>query len=432
MKPNNLVAKSMAMIIPFSIFQDTALQNTPFTIALASPAALFLLFATIFEFFTHYTYYTSGFRIKTWVIFIALVYISLNIIYANYFGTVFFGENLYLKGFKSAILLVALLLTYWFFKRYFLVSISFWLKISALIAFAGLAIDLLFHDQLINNWWLHYGINDLKFDIILDDRPRGFSSESSTLGVTLLITGLLASWSSRLKVSRYLWIIITFCALLFTGSKGDIIVLSSSLLLSFSIVNRHRFKQSTIGLIILFLLVLAFIFGTSFVWLPVINDVVLSPLQEDLYMYTSVATRSTMTLSAVINIFENPLGVGLTGYMPALVDKIDQASELAATLLNSNLNLSEVTKYLVEESDYAIGAKNFLFDNGVVFGIPFIVFWFYFNLSLIRRLSVLRDTISLTLLMSMFIAFTLYLPGVNMYTAAAAYGILSSRMYQLR
>jgi hypothetical protein len=424
-RPHWLVGLLMGLMLPASIFQDTALQHSPLSIAAASPAFFLLAMVWILRLSGNPVDSLLRIKLHRLIVVVVFVYLFLNIYFGLQFGMVAYGENLFVKGVKAGILFATLVYAGWLFLQYSVPYASVWIQIGAFIAFLGLILDLTFHDALVRNWWLHYGVNDERFELAgFDDRPRGFSYESSTLGVTLMVSGLLAALSVSNRGGRLAWLVGTGVALLFCGSKAAFPVFFMSASLAIVLTSNRSIAVS--------LLILSSMLGiiasmNMELWWPIVERFFILPFILDIEESTSVATRLTMALSAVLNILKYPLGVGMTGYMSALTAEIDAAGELGSQLLNLPLNLGEVSKYLVQDTSFAIGAKSFLLDNAVVFGLPFVIAWFGGHWVLLKTFCKVKDTVGLTLLIGMFIPLTFYVPGVSLYILAIAYGYLIKR-----
>jgi len=287
---------------------------------------------------------------------------------------------------KIGILLASLLYTSWLFAKYSIPNFSAWVRVGAFIGFGGLALDFMMHDILVRNWWLHYGVNDEQFGLMsFDDRPRGFSYESSTLGSTLMTFGLLAALTARKNMNRLAWLSGTGFALIFCGSKAAFLVFALSITFALVVPKTRRALLITPVSVAIFLILGSLVAEQ---WLTDVFQSLLLPFILDIEQSTSIATRSTMILGAILNVIEFPFGVGFTGYIPALVAKIDSAAEISSQLLGMPINLWELESYQTQNSGFAISAKSFFFDQAVVFGMPFVLMWLWGHWFLLRRLWV--------------------------------------------
>jgi len=415
----------MGLMIPASVFQDTAMQHSPLSIAAASPVFFLLALVWVIRLSGNAVHSPVSTSIYRFMVIAVLAYLLLNIYYGLKFGLVVNGENLFVKGTKIGTLLASILYAGWLFSQYMLSSFTIWIRLGGVIAFGGLVLDYIIHDALVQSWWLHYGVNDERFQLeAFDDRPRGFSYESSTLGITLLVFGVLAALTERRGWGRLFWLIGTSLALLFCGSKAAFLVfavaLSTASILTYS-------RWIVVSFMVAGPTFCAIAFLTVDQWWPIVDQKFILPFILDIDETTSVATRLIMALSAVFVVVQNPLGVGFTGFIPALLANIDSAGELGSLLLGSPLTLTEVNKYLVQNSNLAIGAKSFFFENAVIFGIPFVLLWIFGHWMLIMRLRNSKDILSLTVLFGMFIPLTFYSSGVSIYILPIAYGYLIQR-----
>ena len=425
MRPNWPVGLLMGLMIPASVFQDTAMQHSPLSIAAASPVFFLLALVWVIRLSGNSVHSSVSPSIYRFMVIAVLAYLLLNIYYGLKFGLVVNGENLFVKGIKIGTLLASLLYAGWLFSKYKLSSFTTWIWLGAFIAFGGLVLDYLIHDTLVRSWWLHYGVNDERFQLEgFDERPRGFSYESSTLGITLLVFGVFAALTERRGWGRLSWLIGTSLALLFCGSKAAFLVFAVSLSTA-ALLTKGRW------IVVTFMVVgptfFVFAFMTVDQWWPIVDQKFILPFILDIEDTTSVATRLTMALSAALVVVQNPLGVGFTGFIPALLANVESAGVLGGQLLGLPLNLQEVNNYLVQNTSYAIGAKSFFFENAVIFGIPFVLFWIVGHWMLIMRLRNSKDIFSLTILFGMFIPLTFYSSGVSIYILPIAYGYLIQR-----
>lgn len=190
------------------------------------------------------------------------------------------------------------------------------------------------------------------------NRPRGFSSESSTFSVILiryiLIYYLIINYN-KIKYSNFFYFLIILIFLsLFLESKGATL---SILLASFFILF-YKFKIRNLVPIILVLI--AGIIATL-----ITSEVILAQLDDT----TTVPTRIGLIFVSVIAFVYNPFGYGYYGFYPALnlfgIDIIN--------LLNVyNANTTELNDILINFNN--MSSKSTLFDSLVIYGIFFIIF----------------------------------------------------------
>ena len=262
----------------------------------------------------------------------------------------------------------------------------------------------------------HFSINQ-GFDL-LDNRYRGFSLESSTLGATFVIISLI---NIELLKNKYLKTLVFFLTLIIS-----IFILESKALipiLIFLIGFLTILKYKIYGFILLTaIFVLVMIGGESVI--GVIDDIVYSPFRADIASSTSVVTRVSTILASLDILLSNPFGVGFTGYIPAFLNSLSSSTTLITGLFDIPINTNEVDEYLRQNNFTAVGAKSFFFENIIIWGFPFIIFWFYLNLKLISALIILRKFNLAILCFYCFISLNFYTNIVNMYVYAIAYGLM--------
>jgi hypothetical protein len=215
-----------------------------------------------------------------------------------------------------------------------------------------------------------------KYLYLPDLRPRAFTQEASHLSFILSISFLGAYLCITRNIVRkgwrYISLLIPVALLsalgLFIGSKFLIAIPVFSLL--FTLLVKSNSRLSWISLFIFIILFAPFAIRIF----PELN----SSLLQDIYYFSSFATRLCVSLAGFFAAFINPLGFGFYGFYPAL-------SEIALNLVHlilrfspssSILNLNEVLIIMSEYSN--VSTKSILLDFGVVFGFPFYYFLFVF------------------------------------------------------
>lgn len=425
-RPGWLVVGLVSMLF-LSPVQDSFLQATPLNVAGASPAFLILLLIWLI-FGAHALVSGSWLRraIPVWLLAYSIAFMLLNIFYAVAFGFEAYGENLLIKGCKIGILLGALVSVAWLYSSYTLPRFSLIVRIAYGVALGGMVLDMIFHDFWIHNTWIHGSIIlNTGFDFgKVDNRPHGFSSESSTLAITLATLGLLCASTALSKSTRWFWVTITFVSLLLVGSKAAPLLMLSSLVFAVFLMlarggsTRQIFTIVCAGVFVVLSLPL---------WQTIFVSYVFDPFLYDVEAGMSVATRLTLWIGALMTVLKYPLGVGLSGYLPAVVQSIDQAGTYAEMLFSIPLNLSEVVGYTTQVTANAIGTKSLFLDCLIVFGIPFGIYWALAHMRLAKKLMHRGDVVPLSLLIMLAFALMSYIPGVGIYPIAIAYGWLFRR-----
>jgi hypothetical protein len=414
----------LGLLLLLSPVQDSLLQATPLRVAGASPS--FLVLVMILLIFSARALVSGGwlrYTIPPWMFIYFIAFVLVNIYYAAAFDFEAHGENLLIKGAKIAILLGALAAVGWLFASYALPRFSLIVRLSYGVALGGMLLDIAFHEFLVNNIWVH-GSNIMTplFDIV-DNRPHGFSVESSTLSITLSTLGLLCASTARSGRSRWLWVILTFASVLPVNSKaGPILMVVSFVSALFLRGVSFRLIANSVGVV-----AVALVLGQDF-WRRMWDAYVIAPFLYDIESGTSVATRITLWVGALATAFKHPWGVGFSGYLPAVVQSIDFGGAFAELLLDMPLNLSEAGGYVYQDTAYAIGTKSLFLDCLLVFGLPFCIFWIWAHAGLVKKLVRLGEVVPLALLLMLAFSLMTYISGVGLYPIAIAYGWLFRRV----
>jgi hypothetical protein len=91
-------------------------------------------------------------------------------------------------------------------------------------------------------------------------------------------------------------------------------------------------------------------------------------LESDVELFTSVATRMGMGLTAAMTILHNPVGVGFYGFYPAFAAYGTAAADIVSTQTQlATRELETIVGDLV-----MVSSKSTLLDYVMVFGLPFV------------------------------------------------------------
>jgi hypothetical protein len=132
--------------------------------------------------------------------------------------------------------------------------------------------------------------------------------------------------------------------------------------------------------------------------------------------------------TSVVTMFHNPLGVGFSGFLPAINKYAPLAVDYLSRAAGGTFNFTELLSYVGADSDINISTKTFFFDNLLYFGLPFLVIFILFHR---RLLAFLRRDNSLYLYAAVLfslVALTTYVGGVGLYSFALVYGLAYRRM----
>lgn len=410
--------------MPFAVFQDTALQMLPFGSAIACPVFLLIgIYFLISDDKIKVIKYIAARPLFITLILLVLLQNTYNVIKYDYYV---YNESLIERGLKMFILFGFLYYCCYIISVNDLRHCLKYSNIAFALTILGLIINLILGETWTHNTFFHYGVNQdyaIKEGQIFDYRQRGFSFESSTLGVTILITGIFCITVNKFKVIRYILGFILILALLMSDSKAIIPVTLLSFILVAIFSKSQILYKFTIPIIYLSILALC---GTELIGYSVYYNLIF-PFLDDIETKTSVATRLTYAINSVHSTIINPLGYSFTGYLPGLVENVLISADMAERLIGQSLNLHEVYVHYFQDIGADLGAKSFFFDNLLLFGVFFAIFWFILHYKLIKKLTNFHNKIYLFLLLIMFISLTFYASGVNMYIYSVGYGVLINK-----
>ena len=254
-----------------------------------------------------------------------------------------------------------------------------------------------------------FGANAISFLQVtpsLSGRPHGFSTEPGTLSVQIVAVGMLTAHFLSRPWRKWLIGVVTCALLVFSSSKGGFIaLLLCTIVLALARTRVSLAWKLAVGVVLLPLLyagglVVASMFGTLI----------------DTNQTSTIATRVSMTIYALITIVHRPWGVGFNGFLPSIPRYLPSAMHFVQTLFPVPLAFGEVRSYLYPPQAEA-DCKTFFFDFLVFFGIPFAVVFVRFVGHLLSRLfrfghywlfiGVLFSALALTTYYSTLYAWTL-------------------------
>jgi hypothetical protein len=335
---------------------------------------------------------------------IGLYALLLNALALTLSGTEWNGVNLLLKV-PNVFFLTALALYVVFRPKWIeLDHLGAAVKIAFGIAVVGVLLgdlNLLGLRGVVDNPILHRTINP-------DTRWRGLTSEASTLSLSLGSLGLLSAALSR-GIARALFLTATVFLLCAGASKGAIpAMLAVGIgLIVFSTGNRFWAAAITI------LLLPVGYFGYQRVQILSATDA--------LSQTTTAATRATVVVWAIDVIARNPLGVGFSGFYPALSRQLPDAIDTVSKISPVPLNFEEVLGY-VTSGDNA-SSKTLLFNYGAYFGIPFLIVFAVFIVRLMRACVRGHQPLLLATLLYVTVAISTYNDPITYYSTFVIYGV---------
>lgn len=334
------------LLVPFS---DCGLSKTPlheFGRYLSNIPLIFMLLLLIVNFLSNKINCRK--LICTYAIFLYIILFSL-------FMVVYIGDDLSFGLYK--IFSQSLTIFFWLFFYYVarqydgigkVVIMAFFIHVLGCMICDWFSIDIgeFFHTR------ESYG-----------GRYRGFSSESSVFGYTLVTLGGIALYEMKNRFLQLLTFVLILSLLILGGSKGSIVCFFISAIVLLLISRRVSLSKR---LFIIAIVVASFYY---------IADAVLADLfMGDLEQYTSFATRASLDI-AYINVFITyPLGTGLGAAITVVREFAYSAfMELQQVFPIIILKDSELLDILQRPDGSGILLANTFLIFLLYFGIPFLV-----------------------------------------------------------
>jgi hypothetical protein len=386
--------------VALSPLQDTALQKTPLALVAASPAVfplLGLLFLHVMR-----RMLRLNFAFRRWTLLAAgyVLMTSLAHFVARSHGVTVL-EWRSLRG--SSILAILLFFT--------LFGVNYrdtrGIRIAVYIAMAITLIGIVVGAVLGAN-----AIPLLQATPSNTGRPSGFSTEASTLSVQTVCIGILMTHFMRGRWQKACVALLTCALLVYSQSKGGLI----SLLLCVTILGVIKSRSSLATKVLVASIVIPVLYLGSLLVASMFGDNI------DTNQTSSVATRLSMAVFAIITVAHNPLGVGFTGFLPAIRDYLPGAMTVVQSWFPIPLGFGEVSGYL-EPPYQDADCKSFFFNYFVFFGIPFAIVFFQFAFRVLRRLLAAGcDSLFVGVLFCLFALMTYY-STTNSYSVAILFGV---------
>lgn len=385
--------------------QDFIWRGTPIiAIVGSSPSSVPLLFIS---FLALGSWIVSGrFRVPQAGALVAVYAFVLTIYGVMRFGMTFEGYNL-VRTSLGSLMILSLFLAAIFIPRY---DMRGTVRSACYVAFVVLVIGLCFSHPtpfglpgLFDNTALHYTPIDLTFD-----RPRGLSTEPSFLSVTTISIGLLCAHFSRKRISKISFVLATAGLLVGIASKGGIFVIFICLGVLAMLKFRKWYQLPVLGLAIVPIALTA-----------VLSIPTLFP-ESGALQSGSVQTRASMIVCAVLTVVHHPLGVGFSGFRPAVSQYLPDSMRSIQSLSPLPLDFSEVSEYLGVSPD--VGTKTFFFDQTISFGLPFVILFCVLITRLLKRLTAEKRILFVAVL-AVVIALCSYVSVSGEYATAILFGV---------
>lgn len=398
-----LIRYLTAGYILVSPIQDFVLGTTPLKVVGSSPA-IFLLLAILALRIAEVAY--SKARVPMLLVYFGLYAATITCAGIMMYGLESQGVNLLWKSFTSAVPLISFSVAIFGadYTDYELIKRA--LFGASCICLAGYILGrnnpFGLPPVLVENPIFHHSFN-------LDQRPRGFESEASVFGIYALTYGMLTAHFLRRTSSKVMSLGITVSALILSGSRGAMfVVMPAAIIFALQAMTTKVVRICFVGAFLV----------CGYVATPYLLQ---REFSSDLTGNSvSLASRATLAADAMVNLERHPLGVGLAGFFPAIGQNVPRAMSWVDRF-NYPWNFSEVYQYMFTTTD--VSTKSLLGDEIVHWGIPFILLYVAFLLSIGRSLKSQNHGILLALVSGTTIASCFYVPVLGASAIAIAYGV---------
>lgn len=342
------------LTIVFIPFQDCGLRVISGYLGqfLSNIPMLFLFFTVSVKcFFCKFVYYKLLCKAIVVLTYISLV--SVIPIFAFYYDTFIF-DTLLRNFFVNYCITISKLFMLVYIIKKFQYKDRLYIKVAFIICFMGFLLCDVFEIN-IGGAFLHYSIS-------INGRPKGFSSESSFLGYTIIILGFLSAAYSDLLSRKILYISMAVAVLIFSTSKGALFTFFVIICWYFWRIFSKKYIR---------LLFAIFIAGMVYSF----GNIVFSYLTGTMDMYSTMSftTRSSCMLAAILVFLDYPLGCGLGVFSVEALDHLPQAYDMINTFVGmDNLDLQEIMSMgLVGGS--GLSAKSAILQNLAYYGLIFVI-----------------------------------------------------------
>lgn len=214
-------------------------------------------------------------------------------------------------------------------------------------------------------------------------RARGFSSEPSFFGYTLVLFTLLTIYYIKNKWIKFCVFIISSLILWIAGSKGSLIIAIFVGLL-------YVIKSKTSFIIKCIILCICLGIG-MYLWINLYAYALGFSDSEGAVSTISFVTRIVTILLSLFILTDYPLGIGLSGVFGIyFLNNITYVYDIFSSFFFSDIYLdgSELFGMLNQGTNvYGVGIKSGFFQNVAYFGLPFMVISVYYIYKISKFLS---------------------------------------------
>ncbi|EGU43433.1 hypothetical protein VII00023_16415 [Vibrio ichthyoenteri ATCC 700023] len=245
-------------------------------------------------------------------------------------------------------------------------------------------------------------------------RMRGFTLEASTFGFQFSLALLMVAAIFRINLFIITPVIVGSVILI--TSKGTLICFLMTVFITFVTFSRiNAFHKLLASFILLFSISM---FVTTFLGSSIVNDI---------ERYTSVATRGTAVMTAIMSLIYNPIGSGFFGYLPSMYEYGVYALRFVDGLAPGLLNFSEFSNYLVVGETKSVSTKSFFFDWVIFGGIFFVYVYIKYIGRLFKFFIKHRMKYDFTVLLFLVLASSFFMTIDARYIAPFALGFVYVR-----
>ncbi|WP_246335946.1 hypothetical protein [Vibrio marinisediminis] len=245
-------------------------------------------------------------------------------------------------------------------------------------------------------------------------RMRGFTLEASTFGFQYVLVLLMVAAIYRIHLLLLAPLIVV--SIILITSKGTLISFFITLLITFVVFSRINLFHKMLASIILIG------FSTAFLYVFLGDSII-----NDVERYSSIATRGTAVMTAIMSLLHNPLGGGFFGYLPSMYEYGVVAMEFMDSLAPRLFNFAEFAGYLVVGETKSVSTKSFFFDWTIFGGVFFVYFYFKFVGRLFGFFIRNRMPYDFAILLFLSLATTFFMSIEVRYIAPFALGFLVLR-----
>lgn len=395
---------AFVLLLPF---QDSPIQNTPLR-ALGLSLSVIPLAGLLFLRFSEF-WNKSKNGVPMWFLLAAAYFLFVSAFSLVVYGSFSNGTNLIGKAINITVLHGAFVFAVfgidWDVKK-----LGVYIQAAFLIFVTILFLSDILGLKALDGFPLHGSVNG-------NDRPRGPALEASTAGAFLISMGCLAASVSKTRALRFFYILLAAVLLWTVRSKGAFAIFVFAVMAATAFGRRISFRN----------IALAVLIGLGLGWF-VMRDTVQQAINEMVATgSTSVATRFTLWLTPFAALGGNPLGVGPTGYYPA----ISYYGLMVGNWLQDitglpSLFFLEVRDYFFASTTEAIDTKTYMGNLVMMFGLPGLLFWLWGNIWLLWKViqSDYANKIYLIAALSyVFLAGSTYVSSTQLFNMAAVYGV---------